>query len=94
MLDDGGLYGVTSVVGLSDDGRSFGIALRITGVCVCVARFTFFSTARMILGNLSNSVLQQIKKVATDMMIGQRMVKMLVCLSDKDRRISLSSSGR
>ena len=48
----------------------------------------------MILGNLSSSVLQQIKKVAPDMMIGQRMVKMLVCLSDKDRRISLSSSGR
>ena len=36
MLDDGGLYGVTYVVGLSDGGRSFGIALRITGVCVCV----------------------------------------------------------
>ena len=32
MLDDGGLYGVTSVVGLNDGGRSFGMALRITGV--------------------------------------------------------------
>ena len=40
-----------------------------------MAWFTFFNCARMILGNLSNYVLQQVKKVAADMMIGQRMVQ-------------------
>ena len=35
----------------------------------------FISSARMTFGDPDNSVLQQVKKVSTEMMIGQRMVQ-------------------